>query len=102
MHLHKMQTDLYRLQNLWLLEEKFDQVSDPDHADYGKFLTQEEAENLVAPATEHVDAVFEWLRQFRRVKLTRFSDRVTVSTTSNKFDCSEIKRMTKCRSRQTP
>lgn len=69
----------HRLQKLYLLEEKFNTVSDPDHADYGKFLTQEDAENLVAPNHEDMQAVYDWLHGFPRVKLTRFSDRITVS-----------------------
>ena len=43
------------------LERHLYEVSDPDHYRYGKHLSKEEVEELVAPHSTSLDAVNEWL-----------------------------------------
>jgi len=40
---------LLKQRNLYLLEKIFWEVSDPQHANYGKFLSREEVKALIAP-----------------------------------------------------
>ncbi|KAJ7639339.1 tripeptidyl peptidase A [Roridomyces roridus] len=47
--------------NFRVLEEHLYAVSDPEHERYGQHLSKEEVEELVAPHSESVDAVNEWL-----------------------------------------
>ena len=43
------------------LEQHLAEISDPFHAGYGKHLSKEDVEALVAPHQSSVDAVYEWL-----------------------------------------
>ena len=47
--------------NFSTLERHLYEVSDPDHHRYGKYLSKEEVEELVAPHPTSVDAINEWL-----------------------------------------
>lgn len=48
-------------ENLDALRQRALQISDPDHADYGKHMTKAEIDALTAPSKATVDAVTEWL-----------------------------------------
>lgn len=48
--------------NLDLLEQKFWQVSDPDHDDYQNFMSIEAINALVSPLKQHHDLVVSWLQ----------------------------------------
>jgi len=86
---HNQRTQLHNVeftvfvkhQNLYKLEEKFWAVSNPDHAEYGQFLTEEEAKSLIAPKTEDMDAVAAWLDKYN-AKVSRFYDHFTVRAQS--------------------
>lgn len=43
------------------LEKRVIEISNPDHRDYGKHLSKEEVDTLVAPTKANVDAVSKWL-----------------------------------------
>ena len=47
--------------NFPTLERHLYEVSDPDHHRYGKHLSKQEVEELVAPHPTSLDAVHEWL-----------------------------------------
>ncbi|PRP76979.1 hypothetical protein PROFUN_14713 [Planoprotostelium fungivorum] len=70
---------LLKQQNLEALSETFDSVSDPQHANYGKFLTFEELNRMTAPSEAAFSAVSEWLSNFE-VETTRGADHIKVST----------------------
>ncbi|KAH9005504.1 tripeptidyl peptidase A [Lactarius hatsudake] len=46
------------------LEQHLAEISDPFHSRYGKYLSKEEVEALVAPHASSVDAVHEWLESY--------------------------------------
>lgn len=48
-------------QNLDKLQERLLQVSNPDHADYGKYMSRAEVEAMTAPSAKSVAAVNAWL-----------------------------------------
>ena len=50
--------------NFPVLEQNLYEVSDPHHKRYGKHLSKEEVEALVAPHQESVELVNEWLSTF--------------------------------------
>ncbi|TRM68044.1 peptidase S8/S53 domain-containing protein [Schizophyllum amplum] len=50
--------------NFHLLEEAVYAVSDPMHRSYGKHLSKEEVEQLIAPHDASLDAVNEWLAEY--------------------------------------
>ncbi len=45
------------------LETIFWSVSDPKHANYGKFLSREELSELVSPDPEDLEAILDWLEE---------------------------------------
>ncbi|PFH51348.1 hypothetical protein AMATHDRAFT_142954, partial [Amanita thiersii Skay4041] len=47
--------------NFPILENHLWEVSDPEHHRYGKYLSKEEVEELVAPHPDSLNAVNEWL-----------------------------------------
>ncbi|EPQ59186.1 subtilisin-like protein [Gloeophyllum trabeum ATCC 11539] len=47
--------------NFTQLEQALYEVSDPDHARYGQHLSKEQVEELVAPHSESINVVDEWL-----------------------------------------
>lgn len=47
--------------NFHVLESHLYEVSDPDHSRYGAHLSKEEVESIIAPHTESIDLVNEWL-----------------------------------------
>lgn len=72
-----------RQQNLEWLEETFWQVSDPDHPDYGKFLSREEISNKVGASQESIDLVTAWLEENgAEVELLATGDALEISMTS--------------------
>ncbi|EGX88742.1 tripeptidyl-peptidase 1 precursor [Cordyceps militaris CM01] len=48
-------------QNIDQLQQRTLEISDPDHADYGKHLTKAEIDTLTAPTKDTVDSVTKWL-----------------------------------------
>lgn len=48
-------------QNLEKLQERLLEMSNPDHADYGKHMSRDEVEALTAPSAKTVSAVNDWL-----------------------------------------
>lgn len=48
-------------ENLDQLQQRALDISDPDHADYGKHLSKAEVDAMTAPTQETVDAVTKWL-----------------------------------------
>ena len=44
------------------LEERFWAVSDPDHADYGKFLSSSEIKRIVQVPLSHIESFTKWLK----------------------------------------
>lgn len=69
---------------LMKLEEKFWQVSDPKHADYGDYMSMEEVADLVAADSAHVEQVSGWLRGLgaRDIELMPNKDCVTATLDS--------------------
>ncbi|PPR02665.1 hypothetical protein CVT24_002148 [Panaeolus cyanescens] len=65
-----------------ILEEQLYQVSNPNHKNYGQFLSKEEVETLVAPPDESLRKVDEWLTSFgfrdEEISRTAANDWVTV------------------------
>lgn len=49
-------------QNLDSFEQLFWEISDPDHENYGKHLSQRDVQQILAPAEESAGAVVDWLR----------------------------------------
>ncbi|KJE98114.1 hypothetical protein CAOG_08132 [Capsaspora owczarzaki ATCC 30864] len=47
--------------NVDIVNAKFHSVSNPQNADFGKFLTREELRQLVAPSAETIESVVAWL-----------------------------------------
>ncbi|KAF2216530.1 hypothetical protein CERZMDRAFT_34206 [Cercospora zeae-maydis SCOH1-5] len=50
-------------QNPGMIEQHLMQISDPKHERYGKHLSKEEIENMVAPSKESMDLVQSWLQE---------------------------------------
>ncbi|KAH9482489.1 Tripeptidyl-peptidase sed3 [Psilocybe cubensis] len=50
--------------NFHVLEQHLYEISDPDHERYGQHLSKEEVEELVAPHSESLDLVNEWISSF--------------------------------------
>jgi len=48
--------------NLDVLDKMFWEVSDPQHPNYGKYLTMQQVNALVAPPKENIKALFSWLK----------------------------------------
>lgn len=48
-------------QNMDQLQQRLLEVSNPEHADYGKHMTKAEVDALTAPTQETVDSVTKWL-----------------------------------------
>jgi tripeptidyl-peptidase I len=46
------------------LEKQLLEISDPYHHDYGKYLSKEEVDELVAPPKNSIEIVDEWLESF--------------------------------------
>jgi len=40
------------------------EISDPDHERYGKYLSKDQADDLVRPYDESLDLVTEWLKKW--------------------------------------
>ena len=59
-----------REQNLAELGRRAYRVSDPESATYGKFLTQEEINELTAPLPSDVKAVHEWITSQEGIALS--------------------------------
>lgn len=49
--------------NVAELYQRFESISDPLSADYGRFLTQHELTALISPSTETLQLVEDWLRE---------------------------------------
>lgn len=58
-------------QNPGAIEQHLLEISDPSHARYGKFLTQQEIHALVGPSEESTNLVEEWLRDHGIAEWTR-------------------------------
>lgn len=75
-------TLLLRQQNVDILEQTLYAVSDPQSPAYGKHLSHEEVNWLVAPKPAHVDAVLQWLEDegvdTANVRATPNSDMISV------------------------
>eukprot|EP01128_Nolandella_sp_AFSM9_P003646 TRINITY_DN158_c0_g2_i1.p1 TRINITY_DN158_c0_g2~~TRINITY_DN158_c0_g2_i1.p1 ORF type:complete len:766 (-),score=246.79 TRINITY_DN158_c0_g2_i1:120-2177(-) len=75
-----------------VLEKKFWSVSDPDHPDYGNYLTRDEVSSLIAPPRENAEAVMQWLRSSGAVHVELLSSndvihaRLSVEALSNAFE----------------
>jgi len=77
---------LLKQQNLYKLEKFFWEVSDPQHANYGKFMTMEEIQQLVAPYPKSFKNTLNWLISsgFHRESLAIRSDYIEVRTSVGK------------------
>ncbi|KJA29771.1 hypothetical protein HYPSUDRAFT_126627 [Hypholoma sublateritium FD-334 SS-4] len=62
-HIISLRIGLHQ-RNFDLLEKHLYEVSDPTHSRYGEHLSKEEVEDLVAPHSNSLSAVDEWLSEF--------------------------------------
>jgi subtilase family serine protease len=74
---------LIKQQNLDKLEQIFWEVSDPQHVNYGKFLSVDEVKSLIAPKASSVKNVLSWLKQsgIPAEAVTMFSDYIEITST---------------------
>ncbi|CAO1637627.1 unnamed protein product [Parajaminaea phylloscopi] len=71
------------------LEARLTQISDPAHADYGKWLSKEDVDRHFAPSQETRDVVARWLQEYdvesRQIaKRTEGSGGISVRVSANK------------------
>jgi len=68
-------------QNIEKLQEELMRVSDPDSPSYGEHLTNEEVHKLVAPKSEHIAAVLNFLESHgvQGISATPNSDQITAA-----------------------
>eukprot|EP01117_Protostelium_nocturnum_P016635 TRINITY_DN6634_c0_g1_i1.p1 TRINITY_DN6634_c0_g1~~TRINITY_DN6634_c0_g1_i1.p1 ORF type:complete len:714 (-),score=170.80 TRINITY_DN6634_c0_g1_i1:122-2263(-) len=71
-------TVLLKQQNLDVLDRKFNEVSDPSHPSYGKFMTLEQVNTLTSPSKEAFNSVSSWLSNFPNTKLSFGPDFIKV------------------------
>jgi subtilase family serine protease len=70
-------------QNLDKLQAIFEAVSNPDHANWGNFMTQAEIEELTRPDEACFNAIDTWFAPFRtQMRVEKFANSIEVSTTA--------------------
>jgi tripeptidyl-peptidase-1 len=75
-----------RQQNLQLLEERFWQVADPKSDQWQQFLDREDIDAMIAPLSQHVDAVMHWLGGLRGARLLPAGDHIKVRTSAEEVE----------------
>lgn len=70
-------------ENLDVLERKFWETSDPSHAEYQKFMSIQEITDIVAPSSEAVSTVYDWMKahKVQEIDIENQGDVLKVNTT---------------------
>ncbi|KAK5578352.1 hypothetical protein RB653_008022 [Dictyostelium firmibasis] len=73
---------LLKQNNLNILEDKFWDVSNPKSLNYGKFLSSNDIDSIIAPSKEDVQIVIDWLLDNKMLKseMIIFSDFIQIRT----------------------
>eukprot|EP01118_Nematostelium_gracile_P006980 TRINITY_DN2260_c0_g2_i1.p1 TRINITY_DN2260_c0_g2~~TRINITY_DN2260_c0_g2_i1.p1 ORF type:complete len:703 (-),score=211.10 TRINITY_DN2260_c0_g2_i1:86-2194(-) len=70
-------------QNIDKLQSIFEQVSNPDHTNYGKFLTKEQVDEITRPDEDAYIAIEEWLKPFaNQMRVEKYANSIEVKTTA--------------------